>query len=86
MREVRRLFRTSTDFAEAWARHLSSEVQRAWLRCEILALRTVAERLDAWLLTEGGALPEKGLWSSVARQIGGEPGGALAGAVAAAAG
>ncbi|MBI1220798.1 MAG: cyclic nucleotide-binding domain-containing protein [Rhodobacteraceae bacterium] len=73
MREVRRLFISSPEFAEAWARHLTAEVRRARLRSEILTLRTVSERLNAWLAGQGQELPPKGEWKSVARQIGVSP-------------
>ncbi|PHQ68774.1 MAG: cAMP-binding protein, partial [Sneathiella sp.] len=58
--------------ADAWSRHLAHEVQRARLHSEILSLKTVAARLNAWIDWHG-ALPEKGLWSSVAYQIGVSP-------------
>lgn len=73
MAEVRELFARSPEFAEAWARHLTTEVQRARLRSEILTLRTVAERLDAWVAGQGQDLPAKGEWKSLARQIGVSP-------------
>lgn len=73
MPELRRLFADRPDFAEAWGRHLAAEMQRSRLRCEILSLRTVAERLDAWLLTQEAPLPAKGDWKSLARQIGVSP-------------
>jgi CRP-like cAMP-binding protein len=57
-------------FAEAWATYLSREVQAARLRAEILSLRTVAERLDAWLAASDGCLPKKGAWTTVASEIG----------------
>ncbi len=51
-----------------WTRHLANEVQRARLHAEILSLRTVAARLDAWLAWNR-ALPRKGLWANVAHEI-----------------
>jgi CRP-like cAMP-binding protein len=45
--------------AEAWARRLARAVQAARLRAEIRGLRTVSERLDAWLGADG-RLPERG--------------------------
>ena len=71
--ELRALFTRTPGFAEAWARHLTTEVRRARLRSEILSLRTVAERLDAWLLAEDRKLPPRGTWKSVAREIGVSP-------------
>ncbi len=69
---LRRLFLTNPNFAQAWAMHLSGEVRRTRRRAEILSLRTVAERLDAWI-AENGRLPEKGGWKSVAVEIAASP-------------
>jgi len=55
--------------AERWAAHLAHAVQAARLRAEIRTLRTVAERLDAWL-GEGRALPAKGAWQDLAAELG----------------
>lgn len=55
--------------AEVWAAHLARAVQAARLRAEIRTLRTVAERLDAWL-GEGGALPARGGWQDMAAELG----------------
>lgn len=63
----------SPEFAEAWAMYLAHEVQAARLRSEILSLKTVAERLDAWLLSHGECLPAKGAWKSLAHEIGVSP-------------
>ena len=62
------LFRTDPKLSEAWAARLAREVQTTRLRSEILALRTVTERLDAWLAWHG-TLPPKGEWHQIARQI-----------------
>lgn len=55
--------------AEQWAAHLAHAVQIARLRAEIRTLRTVAERLDAWL-GEGRLLPAKGGWQDLAAELG----------------
>ena len=55
--------------ARAWAGHLAAEVQRARTQVEIVSLKTVAERLDAWLTFRGGGLPPKGQWQRVASEI-----------------
>ncbi|SFM74029.1 cAMP-binding domain of CRP or a regulatory subunit of cAMP-dependent protein kinases [Pleomorphomonas diazotrophica] len=55
--------------ADGWAAHLAQAVQSARLRAEIRTLRTVAERLDAWL-EEGRTLPAKGLWQDLAAELG----------------
>lgn len=58
-----------TNVAEAWSSHLAREVQSARMLSEIRTLRTVGERLDAWL-GEGQSLPKKGQWQEVAAQLG----------------
>ncbi len=60
-------------FAAGWASYLSREVQRTRLRAEILSLRTVAARLDAWIAANGGRQPVKGEWKTVAAEIGTSP-------------
>lgn len=55
--------------AEGWAAHLAHAVQAARLRAEIRTLRTVAERLDAWI-GEGRALPAKGSLQDLAAELG----------------
>lgn len=57
----------------SWAAHLAQEVQSARYRSEILARKTVSDRLDGWLTWKGGALPSKGQWRAVANQIGVSP-------------
>ena len=69
---MQQLFYSNQDFAKAWATHLASEVRSARQRAEMLALRTVSERLDAWL-ADRGQLPEKGNWKSIAQEIGTSP-------------
>lgn len=64
--------RKDADFSEAWARHLGQEIQTVRLRSEILSLKTVAARLDAWLAWYG-ELPTKGEWKDLAHQIGVSP-------------
>ena len=69
---MRKLFESDPAFAAAWASHLAGEVRSARLRAEILALRTVAERLNAWA-TAKGEFPPKGTWKTVAQEIGTSP-------------
>jgi CRP-like cAMP-binding protein len=59
--------------ADAWNHYLAREVQATRLRAEILSLRKVAARLDAWLSLHAGKLPEKGEWKILATQIGVTP-------------
>jgi CRP-like cAMP-binding protein len=73
LRALRERFRHDPGFAEAWASHLAREVQAARFRSEVIAMRTVAARLDAWLNWHGGAAPPKGAWRRVADQVGVTP-------------
>lgn len=59
--------------ANLWAGHLAREVQAARYRAEILTRRGVADRLDGWLAWQGGVLPLKGAWKTIADQIGVSP-------------
>lgn len=54
----------------AWAGYLAHEVQATRFRAEILAIRTVAQRLDVWLANNGGTMPDKGAWHTLATEIG----------------
>lgn len=71
-RELRERLRKEPDFAEAWAAHLAREIQNTRLRSEILSLKRVASRLDAWLVWHR-ELPPKGEWAQLASQIGVSP-------------
>ncbi len=55
--------------AEVWATHLASSMQAARLLAEIRSLRTVADRLDAWI-SAGNVIPEKGYWQDLASELG----------------
>ena len=70
---VRRLLAEDPGFAESWAVHLSRELHATRLRAEILSLRTVRERLDAWIAWNGEGHPAKGTWKTVANEIGTSP-------------
>ncbi len=59
--------------SDQWAAHLARTVQAARYRSEILARKTVADRLDGWLAWQGDALPAKGQWKSIAAEIGVSP-------------
>jgi CRP-like cAMP-binding protein len=59
-------------FALAWSRRLAHEVQKARLQAEIVSIKTVAARLDAWL-NWYGSMPTKGSWVSLAAEIGVSP-------------
>lgn len=65
----RAALRADADFADAWAGHLARQTQRARHRAEILSIRKVADRLDAWLSLNDMALPPKGEWKTLAGEI-----------------
>ena len=60
---------TQASFLFALARDLSRQVQQSRARCEILALKTVEDRLEAWLALNDEALPAKGGWSLLAAEL-----------------
>lgn len=64
------LNRLSSDpkLSNMWPKYLARAVQSARLIGEIRSLKTVSERLDAWLL-ENGTLPQKGHWQTVANEL-----------------
>ena len=70
---VRRALEAELALALELAQHLGREVQRTRARVELLARRTVAERLDGWLALNGGSLPARGQWRTVAEDIGVSP-------------
>ena len=61
------------DLLRALAQYLALEVQSARARAEIVSLKAVTARLDAWLAINNGPLPSKGRWREVAREIGVTP-------------
>ena len=69
----RKLLANSAEFSDLWAGYLARELQSARLRSEILSLKTVAGRLDAWISWNGGGAPAKGEWKLVANEIGVSP-------------
>lgn len=65
----RRALSNDSRLAEAWAAQLARSVQQARLNAEIRSLKTVTERLDAWL-GRTGSIPEKGQWQRLAAELG----------------
>ncbi|QYZ72147.1 Crp/Fnr family transcriptional regulator [Neotabrizicola shimadae] len=59
----------SPDWAKAWAASLAHGLQGSRLNAAIRSMRTVEERLEAWL-AGGKALPPKGQWSTLAETLG----------------
>jgi len=73
LRRIRTALRDDPALAAALMHHLAQEVQRARAQAEILSLKTVAERLDAWTTLNDGCPPTKGRWRHVASEIGVTP-------------
>lgn len=71
--QLKLLSRTNATIMDALARHLAAQVQQTRLRSELLLLRKVSERLNAWLEFQGTQLPRKGHWSQIAAEIGVTP-------------
>ena len=70
--EFRKRLAASGEFSLAWSQHLAHEVQRARLHAEIVSLKTVAARVNAWEAWNG-PLPPKGEWAGIAVQLGVSP-------------
>lgn len=71
--QVKNLVERDAEVAHAYAQHLAKELRNARLRAEIVSLRRVADRLDAWLVWHKNDLPKKGDWHRVAAEIGVSP-------------
>jgi CRP-like cAMP-binding protein len=71
--KVRELLAENPAAALAFASHLAREVQNARRRAEIISLRKVADRVDAWLVWNNDNLPPKGSWHRMAGEIGVSP-------------
>ncbi len=56
-----------------WPAHLAHSLQSARYRSEILTMKKVSERLDAWLDWHSGEFPPKGGWKEIAAEIGVSP-------------
>lgn len=67
--EFHDVLRGSSDLAGLWAAQLAATLQKARMLSEIRALKTVSERLDAWL-TDNRDLPPKGQIQHVAHMLG----------------
>lgn len=53
----------------AFAAHLAHEVQQARARAQLLALKRVGARLDAWIALNDRALPSRGRWVELAAEL-----------------
>lgn len=63
---------TDGALAQTWVKHLGQEVQKARFQAEIMSIKTVCGRLDAWLALRKG-MPPKGEWIALAAEIGVSP-------------
>lgn len=73
LRRVRVALRNDRNLASSLTQHLAREVHRARAQAETLLLKTVAERVDAWITLNDGALPPRGRWRQLASEIGVTP-------------
>lgn len=64
------LLASSPAMANSWSAHLAQSLQTARQHSEILRLKKVRDRIDAWSALNGGELPPKGQWKGFAAQIG----------------
>ncbi|MFC3325039.1 Crp/Fnr family transcriptional regulator [Mesorhizobium cantuariense] len=69
-RQLQAALTSDSDLARALIRHLAQEVQRTRTVAEILSLKTVAQRIEAWIVLNDGILPPKGHWRGLASEIG----------------
>lgn len=60
---------TEPAWLESFAAHLAAEVQRTRGRAELLSLKKVGERVDAWLSLYGGVPPDRGRWIDWASEL-----------------
>jgi CRP-like cAMP-binding protein len=73
MPAVRQKMEETPEVMRSLAAYLAREVQRQRVRSEILSIRTVRGRLDAWLAFNGETLPPRGSWKTIAEDIGVSP-------------
>ena len=72
-REVQKFIAENGAIARLYADHLAGELRGARLRAEIVSLRKVSDRLDAWFAWNESYVPQKGKWNRVAGEIGVSP-------------
>jgi CRP-like cAMP-binding protein len=70
---VNALQTTNPRWMQEFAAHLASEVQRARGRAELLALKKVGQRVDAWLTLNEGGIPPRGRRADWAYELGVTP-------------
>jgi CRP-like cAMP-binding protein len=67
--EFRKRLDQAPALSRAWSARLAHALQGARMNAEIRTLRTVADRVDAWLGVEQ-QLPPKGRWQNLAQVLG----------------
>jgi CRP-like cAMP-binding protein len=72
-RDVEARLQQDPSMSIALCAHLAHETQRARMKSEVIRLRTVSERLDAWLAWHDNRLPDKGNWHVIANEVGVSP-------------
>jgi CRP/FNR family transcriptional regulator, dissimilatory nitrate respiration regulator len=73
MADVRRALDAESQAMRLLADHLARQAQRSRSRAEILSLRRIGDKVDAWLDLNGGILPAKGRWRELAAEVGVTP-------------
>lgn len=68
--DFKRALSDDRQLAEQWEARLSRAVQAARVRAEIRSLRTVSERVDAWLGSVENSLPIMGTGNISQRNLG----------------
>lgn len=71
--EFRHRITTQPTMAELWGKYLAHSLQHARLRSEILSLKTVRSRLDAWIAANKTSKSNNPSWKAVAAEIGVSP-------------
>jgi len=71
-RELLNRLTLSPELGMAFIRRLANELQHARFHAEVLSIRTVAARLDAWI-EWNGEMPPKGDWVGFAAELGVSP-------------
>lgn len=61
------------DAIRVWSQWLTQSLQAARTRAEILSLKTVQERLEAWFALDPESEKSPSTWKSVANEIGVSP-------------
>jgi CRP/FNR family transcriptional regulator, dissimilatory nitrate respiration regulator len=67
--DIESLQRDEPEWVRAFAVHLAGEVQRVRARAQLLSLKRVDERLDAWLALNAGGIPPRGTWVDLAAEL-----------------